>query len=150
MSTASDYPPPFETTQKGILISWKTALLMSAFLVVGSGGSNVITNLMGIGGTKVSAEQFVKHEYEQSQVSKSMTERVTVCENAIGVMTETLNAMAVVQRMQVATEESRRLTSKIKNIDARELQFVRILGLNLSRMGGSPPKEPCYTLECIN
>ena len=119
-------------------------------MTIGSGGSSAITNWLGIGGTRVSAEQFELHKKMQETSYEFSNERIGSCEKAISLMSDTLDKVAAIQRMQVATTEARQLTQKIRNAEDREIEFIRVLSLNLKRMSASIPKEPCYTLECSN
>jgi hypothetical protein len=149
----TDSPPPIEITSRGTtgFISWKNwkaILIAIGFFTITTSGGNIVTGMLGIGGPKVSAEQFFQHEKKQEDGYKTMNDRVATCENAIVAIKDVLDAVATVQRTQVATERARELTMGIKDVELRERKFVDLFRKNMLLMSEKPPKNPCYDINC--
>jgi len=116
----------------------------TAFML--GGGIPTLTSFIGI--TGISSDKFDKHEYKQSIKLSEIDNKIKLNDEAILEIKKSLSNLEAIQRIQVATEEARVLTARIKNTDERTDEFVRLLKLNITRLSEIPPKGTCYNLDC--
>ena len=146
MKTDSE-KPNVTITEKGVTAKFpmKWILAVTTAFMLG-GGIPTLTSFIGI--TGISSDKFDKHEYKQSAKFSEIDNKIKLNDEAILEIKKTLSNLEAIQRIQVATEEARVLTARIKNTDERTDEFVRLLKLNITRLSQIPPKGTCYNLDC--
>jgi len=138
-----------EIKENGIHINWKYLLIGIIVIFAGGGswfGIALATKDQVDDKIQIQAEKQKNTDTAQDAAIKENSKEIHEVKEISGQVKFKLNAVQEVQHRQIARDESRRLTEKIRSRQRRENDYDRIYNLNIKRLKAG--KDPCSDLSC--
>lgn len=135
--------------ENGVQINWKY-LVIGILIIFGGGGGwfgiSLATKDQVDDKIKIRAVEQGKKDSEQDNKIHKNAEEIHEVKEISGQVKFKLNAVQEVQHRQIARDESRRITEKIRSRTRRENEYDRIYNLNIKKLKSG--KDPCSDLSC--
>lgn len=143
---------PVEIKKTGIIFNIRWRFIASVIGVILGGGTVAgLATTVGVGSSVASEFDTFKNSqgYVHEHIEKALKEqdkRATEQDTKILDVAKVVSSVQTTQQRDVARNEARRLTEKIKEREERESTYDRLYELNLKRLQRGA--DPCGTISC--